>query len=315
MILTEKSIRGIKPKSLEQKITDNVIPELSLFVAAALENGTKSWRLQISPSNVKEELVLGQYPAVSLRAARKESRRLLNSIKNDTNSYTTCFETSKRVFKPLNKNDVLMSSKNKEKLSKFVNSTKNTRSKFKANPIFERNLEKSSEKTFLDSRRLKEKEEARIKLESDRKIEMEQRKLWHQYKKTQNPRILADFLRSDVLIKRPLSSEMGQEIANLLDSIMYQSDEIIGADDDRIFMTYWRHTEFKNGVDPVVIDFEAVQECVKFMNAVGRPKSPESVSYRITEHYSDWRNLNSLKLKKSAKVLEEMMEARENEEE
>ena len=314
VILNEKSIRGIKAKISEQEIVDHVVPELSLFVDSARDNGAKTWRLQVNALNVKGTLGIGQYPAISLREARKEARRILTNIKNDLKFSNECLEKTSRVFKPIENNDFPMLHKDKKENPTFVTSKKGAKAKFKPSPMFDKKVKKSSERVVSDTRLLKQKEEARLKIEFDRKIETELKNAWDQYIKTQNPKILAEFLRSELLTKRPLSKEMGQEIANLLDSIVFQSNEINEADDDRIFMTYWRHTEFKNGVEPLVIDLEAAQECVNFMNAVGRTKSLESVCFRIKEHYSDWRKLNLIKLKKSAKILEEMTESRENEE-
>ena len=47
---------------------------------------------------------------------------------------------------------------------------------------------------------------------------------------------------------------MALGIAYFLDQVAAKSQDVDGADDDRIFMTYCRYTEFENGVEPLIED-------------------------------------------------------------
>ena len=173
--------------------------------------------------------------------------------------------------------------------------------KFKPNPLFQ-DL-RSTNKNVVD---LRLKEEKQRKLYLQRQGEIEIAVAWQKYQQTKNLAILSNLLRSESVINNSLPTGMAMEIAYFLDQAEPKSQDVGGVDDDRIFMTYWRYTELENGVDPLLMDLEAVGECVTLMEAIGRPVSFENIEWRIKLGYAVCREANSEKFGKSAKVIREM---------
>ena len=71
-------------------------------------------------------------------------------------------------------------------------------------------------------------------------------------------------------------------------------------------MTYWRHTEFKTGTVPLLLDANALDECAAFMEAIGRGLRPDTIRSRVKGGYQNWRKHNSEKLKYSIKILKSL---------
>ena len=83
-------------------------------------------------------------------------------------------------------------------------------------------------------------------------------------------------------------------------------------DDNHIFITYWRHTEFKTGVAPLLLDANALDECAAFMEAIGRGLSLNTIRLRVKGGYQNWRKHNSAKLKNCAKILKSLTSDEDN---
>ena len=285
MKLTKNIIDEITSGPEMLQFRDHLISGLCLAVHPT---GEKIWRLYW-PAQGKEEIVsIGPYPKIDLRAARKIARRQLQ--KSAVNVGTDIF---------LQGNPRLIDEQKRVKLSQIIKERENV--KFRPNPLFQ-DL-RSTNKNVYDLR-LKEEKQRKIYLQKQEKIEIVS--AWEKYQKTKNLAILSDLLRSENVINNPLPIGMLQEIAYFLDQAAPQSQDKDRVDDDRVFMTYWRHTELENGVEPLLMDLEAVGECVTFMEAIGRPISFKNIKYRIKLGYAAWRKNNAVKLEKSAKVIREM---------
>ena len=75
-MLSEITVRQAKPKDRDYKLSD--AEGLHLFVA---KSGHRSWRLKYRFAGKERRLILGSYPAVSLKEARErkcEARKLLD---------------------------------------------------------------------------------------------------------------------------------------------------------------------------------------------------------------------------------------------
>ena len=173
--------------------------------------------------------------------------------------------------------------------------------KFRPNLFFQDR--KKTEKKVTDLR-LKERERSKLYRQKQEELEIDE--AWKTYQQTKNPATLSGLLRSENVINNPLPTAMAQEIANFLDQVTPQSQDSDNVADDRVFMTYWRHTELKNGVEPLLMDLDAVSECVTFMEAIGRPLPHENIELRLKLGYAAWRENNDERLEKTAKVLLEM---------
>jgi hypothetical protein len=285
MRLTKNSVEEIQSGPDMRQFRDHLVPELWLIV---YPSGVKNWHLCV-PTGEKEKIVsIGSYPQVDLREARKEARSWLQDAS---------YSPEPHYFQRDNRR--LLDEHKRVKLSQVMKDRESV--KFKPNPLFQDQKKITQKASDL---RLKEEEQRKFFRQKQEEIEIET--AWKTYQKTQNPAILSDLLRSENLINNPLPIEMAREIAHFLDHVTSQSDDASAVDDNRIFMTYWRHTELKNGVAPLLMNSEAVHECVTFMEAIGRPIPYENIEIFLKDRYVEWRKNNSEKLEKSAKVLREM---------
>ena len=117
---------------------------------------------------------------------------------------------------------------------------------------------------------------------------------------------LLPFLREGYFSQQPMPIGMSETIADLLEKHIPASggfQQNTEGDDNHIFMTYWRHTEFKTGAAPLLLDANALDECATFMEAIGRGLRLDTIRSRVKGGYQNWRKHNSEKLKNSAKIL------------
>ena len=99
---------------------------------------------------------------------------------------------------------------------------------------------------------------------------------------------------------------MSETIADLLEKHIPASggfQQNTEGDDNHIYMTYWRHTEFKTGAAPILLDANALDKCAPFMEAIGLGLRLATTWSRFKGGYPNWRKHNSEKLKNSAKIL------------
>jgi len=285
MRLTKKSVDEIQSGPDLRQFPDHLVSELWLIV---YPSGVKNWHLRL-PIGEKEKIVLvGSYPQLDLRGARKAARSWLQEASYSSEPHH--FQGDSRR---------LLDEHKRVKLSQVLKDRESV--KFKPNPLFQDQKKIAKKASDL---RLKEEEHRKFYRQKQEEIEIET--AWKSYQKTKNLAILSNLLRSENLINNPLPIEMAKEIAHCLEQVMLQSNDASAVDDDRIFMTYWRHTELKNGVAPLLMNLEAVRECVTFMEAIGRPIPYENIELSLKARYAEWRENNSEKLEKSAKVLREM---------
>ena len=285
MRLTKNSIDEILPGSEMLQFQDHLVSELWLAVHPS---GKKNWYLHFPIQGKEKIMSIGPYPKVDLRSARKTARERLQESSDDAGP-DTLLQDNRRVF----------DEQKRIKLSQVIKDRKSL--KFRPNPFFQ-DPNKTSKK--VADLRLKEEEQRKFYRQKQEEFEIEI--AWKKYQYTKNPVILSDLLRSENVINNPLPIGMAQEIAYFLDQAKPQCHNTVSVDDDRVFMTYWRHTELKNGVEPLLMDLDAVSECVTFMEAIGRPIPFENIELLLKTGYAAWRKNNAEKLQKSAKVLREI---------
>ena len=286
MRLTKTSIEELAPRSETRQYQDHLVSGLWLVVQPS---GEKIWYLYL-PHHPKEiAFSIGSYSDIDLRSARKIAREQMKGSLDDIGFYTSSYDKLP-----------LLSEQKRVKLSQVMNEHKNV--KFRPNPLFQDR--KRATKRVADLR-LKEKEQRKFYRQKQEEIEIEM--AWNAFQQTKNLAILSKLLRSENVRNNPLPVKMLKEIAYFLDLVTPQAQKAGNVDDERVFMTYWRHTEFKNGVEPLLMDLGAVSECVVFMEVIGRPLPFENIESRLKLGYATWRKNNDDKLEKSAKVLREMI--------
>ena len=187
-----------------------------------------------------------------MHSARKTAREQLEKRSDDAGSDILLCDNWRRL-----------DDQKRVQLSKVIRDRK--RVKFRPNLFFQDR--KKTEKKVADLR-LKERERSKLYRQKQEELEIDE--AWKTYQQTKNPATLSGLLRSENVINNPLPPAMAQEIANLLDQVIPQYQDSDNVADDRVFMTYWRHTELKNGVEPLLMDLDAVSECVTFMEVIGR---------------------------------------------
>ena len=285
MRLTKNSIEKISPKSEVCQFQDQLVSELWL---AVYPSGEKVWHLHLHIQGKEKNVSIGPYPKFDLHSARKTACEQLEKRSDDAGSDILLCDNWRRL-----------DDQKRVQLSKVIRDRKKV--KFRPNLFFQDR--KKMEKKVADLR-LKERERSKLYRQKQEELEIDE--AWKTYQQTKNPATLSGLLRSENVINNPLPPAMAQEIANFLDQVTPQSQDSDNVADDRVFMTYWRHTELKNGVEPLLMDLDAVSECVTFMEAIGRPLPHENIELRLKLGYAAWRENNNERLEKTAKVLLEM---------
>lgn len=79
-MLSALEVRNAKPKDKPYKLTD--AKGLYLYIAPS---GTKTWRYRYTIAGKESVYVIGEYPALSLEAARKERAEMREKVKAGTN--------------------------------------------------------------------------------------------------------------------------------------------------------------------------------------------------------------------------------------
>lgn len=286
MRLSNKLVHELRPLGRKQTFEDDAIPYLLLTV---YPNGKKLWFLRHRTAIGDTLISIGSFPDLDVPSARSKAKAM-NKYSGEGNQIQGLLEREKSH---------LAKAQAQVSLTRMMKDRNGVQ--FRPNPIFQSKKKLSSHASDV----MRDEQDKRAK--ESRKQELEQiEAAWKTYQKGGDLSILIPFLRNELFSYHPMPFGMGEAISAVLELHLSSQHEDHG-DDNHIFMTYWRHTEFKTGVAPLLLEKGAVDECVAFMEAIGRVLSHEVINTRLREGYQDWRQKNAEKLKKSEKVLKSLM--------
>ena len=268
MRLTEELIASLQRSGQSRQFYDSVVEGLCLSISGS---GAKTWYLCSKFLGEYECIKLGVHPKLSVKAARLKANRI----------------------------DALADDFEQKKL---------TRTPMQPRPAAQRIQKKAARhgRPGEPAREFQHQEQSRLCQSEQQREQAELQLLWNTYEVSRDLQVLSELLRSRHLQKHPLPAGMAEELAAFLDLVKPHAQAAPDRDDDYIFMVYWRHTELKTGSNPLVLDEAALSACADFMDAIGRPRSRETLRVRVSEHYADWRVQHEAQLQKSTQVLKDL---------
>lgn len=268
MRLTEELIASLQRSGQSRQLYDSVVEGLCLSISGS---GAKTWYLCSDFLGEDERIKLGVHPKLSVKAARLKANRI-DALADD-------FEQKKLTRTPMQPRQAA------QRIQK-----KAARHSRPVEPA--RAFQHQEQSRFCQSEQQREQAELQL--------------LWNTYEVSRDLQVLSELLRSGHLQKHPLPAGMAEELADFLDLVKPHAQAAPDRDDDYIFMVYWRHTELKTGSNPLVLDEAALAACADFMEAIGRPRSRETLRVRVSEHYANWRVQHEAQLQKSTQVLKDL---------
>ena len=268
MRLTEELIASLQRNGQSRHLYDSVVEGLCLSISGS---GAKTWYLCSEFLGEDERIKLGVHPKLSVKAARLKANRI-DALADD-------FEQKKLTRTPMQPRQA-------------------------AQRIQKKAAHHS--RSVEPARAFQHQEQSRLCQSEQQREQAELQLLWNTYEVSRDLQVLSELLRSRHLQKHPLPAGMAEELAAFLDLVKPHAQAAPDRDDDHIFMVYWRHTELKTGSNPLVLDEAALAACADFMEAIGRPRSRETLRVRVSEHYADWRVQHEAQLQKSTQVLKDL---------
>ena len=268
MRLTEELIASLQRNGQSRHLYDSVVEGLCLSISGS---GAKTWYLCSEFLGEDERIKLGVHPKLSVKAARLKANRI-DALADD-------FEQKKLTRTPMQPRQA-------------------------AQRIQKKAAHHS--RSVEPARAFQHQEQSRLCQSEQQREQAELQLLWNTYEVSRDLQVLSELLRSRHLQKHPLPAGMAEELADFLDLVKPHAQAAPDRDDDCIFMVYWRHTELKTGSNPLVLDEAALSACADFMEAIGRPRSRETLRVRVSEHYADWRVQHEAQLQKSTQVLKDL---------
>ena len=268
MRLTEELIASLQRNGQSRHLYDSVVEGLCLSISGS---GAKTWYLCSEFLGEDERIKLGVHPKLSVKAARLKANRI-DALADD-------FEQKKLTRTPMQPRQA-------------------------AQRIQKKAAHHS--RSVEPARAFQHQEQSRLCQSEQQREQAELQLLWNTYEVSRDLQVLSELLRSRHLQKHPLPVGMAEELAAFLDLVKPHAQAASERDDDHIFMVYWRHTELKTGSNPLVLDEAALAACADFMEAIGRPRSRETLRVRVSEHYADWRVQHEAQLQKSTQVLKDL---------
>jgi hypothetical protein len=268
MRLTEELIASLQRNGQSRHLYDSVVEGLCLSISCS---GAKTWYLCSDFLGEDERIKLGVHPKLSVKAARLKANRI-DALADD-------FEQKKLTRTPMQPRQAAQ--RIQKKAAHHSRSVEPARA-----------FQHQEQSRFCQSEQQREQAELQL--------------LWNTYEVSRDLQVLSELLRSRHLQKHPLPAGMAEELADFLDLVKPHAQAAPDRDDDYIFMVYWRHTELKTGSNPLVLDEAALAACADFMEAIGRPRSRETLRVRVSEHYANWRVQHEAQLQKSTQVLKDL---------
>ncbi len=297
MRLSNKLVQQLRPLRRNQTFEDDAIPFLLLTV---YPNGKKLWYLRHQTAIGDTLISLGAFSELDVSSARRKAKAMMKRI--DGGGLTTGLLEREKSN--------LYKAQTRVSLSKMLKERDSVQ--FRPNPMFQTKNKPTNQGSD-------------VKRAAQEKTDFQNRQLqrgeidaaWKRYEKSHDISYLLPMLREGYFSQHPMPIGMGEMIAALLEKHRSASGgfrQETERDDDHIFMTYWRHTEFKTGVAPLLLDTDALNECAAFMEAIGRGLSFDMIRSHVKNGYHNWREHNAEKLKKSAKILKSLMLDEDNQE-
>ena len=283
MRLTNKFIAELGPPGRMHSYSDYVIPRLMLKLQS---NGNKFWHLRVETPIGDTTVVIGTFPDLDVTAARKKAHKILERNKG--------IDDLKNSFK--NDYSQIPNAKYQFTLSRITKARH--KSNFRPNPMFQ-----YPKKGLTNASKIKRNEQAKrdFLLKSQQQAEIKH--AWHNYKNNRNIAVLLKLLRDNYFASNLMPMGMGEELAKSLEG---EASDVENKDYSHIFLTYWRHTEFKHNVQPLLVDSKAVDECVAFMEAIGRQIDHDTIKFWLKNSYQKWRRENDEKLKTARRILKDL---------
>ena len=298
MRLSNKLVHELQPLGRNQTFEDDSIPYLLITV---YPNGKKLWFFRHQTSIGDTLISLGAFSKVDVSYARKKAKALIKCTDGGGQNNGLLEREKSYIFRV----------KRQVSLSKMIKQRDDRQ--FRPNPMFQPK-QKLANQGFDVKRAAQEKSAYQNKQRQREEIYA----AWERYETSRDISHLLPLLREGYFSQQPMPIGMSETIADLLEKHIPAnggSQLNTEADDNHIFMTYWRHTEFQTGVAPLLLDANALDECAAFMEAIGRGLSLDTIRSRVKGGYQNWRKYNSQKLKNSARILKSLMSVEDNPEE
>ena len=298
MRLSNKLVHELQPLGRNQTFEDDSIPYLLITV---YPNGKKLWFFRHQTSIGDTLISLGAFSKVDVSYARKKAKALIKCTDGGGQNNGLLEREKSHIFRV----------KRQVSLSKMIKQRDDRQ--FRPNPMFQPK-QKLTNQGFDVKRAAQEKSAYQNKQRQREEIYA----AWERYETSRDISHLLPLLREGYFSQQPMPIGMSETIADLLEKhIPANGGSQLNkeADDNHIFMTYWRHTEFQTGVAPLLLDANALDECAAFMEAIGRGLSFDTIRSRVKGGYQNWRKHNSQKLKNSARILKSLMSVEDNPEE
>ena len=295
MRLSNNLVHELRPLGRNQTFEDDAIPFLLLTV---YPNGKKLWFLRHRTTIGDTLISLGAFSEVDVSSARRKAKAIMKCI--DESGHTTGLLEREKSH--------LSKAQTRVSLSKMMKQHNSVQ--FRPNPMFQPKWKPINQGSDV-KRAAQEKRDFQNKQRQRKEIDA----AWERYEKSHDISYLLPMLREDYFSQHPMPIGMGKTIAALLEKHRSEKDDFqqdIERDDDHIFMTYWRHTEFKTGVAPLLLDTDAIDECASFMEAIGRGLSCDMIRSRVKNGYQNWREHNAEKLAKTTKILKSLTSDEDN---
>ena len=289
MRLSNKLVHELRPLGRNQTFEDDAIPFLLLTV---YPNGKKLWFLRHRTSIGDALISLGAFSEVDVTYARRKAKALMKRIDGGWQNNDLLEREKSHLFNV--KRQVSLSKMMKERDGR----------QFRPNPMFQPKQKPANQ--GVDVRRAAHEKSA---YQNKQRQRVEIYAAWERYETSLDISHLLPLLREGYFSQQLMPIGMSEMIADFLEKHIPANGGFqwnTEGDDNHIFMTYWRHTEFKTGVAPLLLDANALDECAAFMEAIGRGLRLDTIGSRVKRGYQNWRKHNSEKLKNSAKVLKSL---------
>jgi len=290
MRLNTDVLEKIVPRARARLYPDDAMPNLMFQV---LPNGTRNWLLRLNLPMGETHVELGGYPRLGLPKARKMAKRLQadHGINSDIEDKSLAY------WKPKNRLERLHVTPSKPE---YISCKK---AEFRPHPMFQK-----PQTRFENAQSLRSSKDKAALREAEASAKREVAAAWESYQAEGDLEHIITVLTSAAAHYAPLGAEFAQEIARLLGKQREFVDPHDTRTDDRIFMMYWRQTEFLTGTQAVVLDQQAVDQCVQKLSDYGVPLSFDAVSAKITHGYAKWRQDHANQLAQSKALLQKIGE-------
>ena len=291
MRLTNKTLEDITPKARVCFYKDHIVPDLTFQVCP---DGTRNWILRLSIATEDTQLLVGPYPELDLSKARSKARLMLKERGIAPDHELLHVPSLKRS----NFATALKSLRN----GHVSNQKNQPKTEFRPHPLF-----KKPQKTFNSAQDFRQ---SKTKFrENDAQISAiaHMNAAWDKFQASGNIDALTDFLDSEDAARVPMRADFAQVISKRLNAGNQGACNEEAKADARLFMMYWRQTDFLNCEKQVLLDETAVRLCQDKLAEMGITMSIDQIASKITKNYAQWRKDNTKKLVQSQSFLKKVL--------